>query len=143
MPALSAKTKHYYRERVRSVLVQHPMISGEGIRKHLEAQGLIIDRHYINKLVKEIHAERAKRADTWVLNFALASFQDAMAEIVERAWEIVNDPLADRFEKLAAMREIRATHNDVFEKLFDAGRDKQDWTTVLYCKKWFGSQCPL
>jgi hypothetical protein len=36
MTALSTKTKHYYRERVRSLLVQDPMISGEGMRRHLE-----------------------------------------------------------------------------------------------------------
>jgi len=60
------------------------MISGEGIRQHLEKQGLIIDRHYINKLVNEIHTERAKRADTW-LNVALADFQDAMADCAASA----------------------------------------------------------
>jgi hypothetical protein len=54
------------------------MISGEGIRRHLGEQGLVLDRHYINKLVNEIHAERSKRADTGILNVALASFQDAM-----------------------------------------------------------------
>ena len=51
MPALSTKTKHYYRQRIRSLLVQNPMISGEGIRQHLEAQGLILDQRHINKLV--------------------------------------------------------------------------------------------
>jgi hypothetical protein len=121
MPALSTKTKHYYRERVRSLLVQNPMISGEGIRRHLEAQGLILDRHYINKLVNEIHAERSKRADTWILNHALASLQDSMADIVRAAWEIVNDPMARNMDKTLAMKEIREAHNLIFEKLFDAG----------------------
>src|ERR1017187_11010995 len=121
MPALSTKTKHYYRERVRSLLVQNPMISGEGIRRHLEAQGLILDRHYINKLVNEIHAERSKRADTWILNHALASLQDSMADIVRAAWEIVNDPMARNMDKTFAMKEIREAHNLIFEKLFDAG----------------------
>jgi hypothetical protein len=65
MPALSPKTKHYYRERVRSLLVQNPQISGDGIRRRLEQDGLTVDRHYINKLVDEIHTERIKRADTW------------------------------------------------------------------------------
>ena len=60
MPNLSAETKHYYRERVRSFLVQNPMISGEGIRRRLEAQGLIIDRHYINNsLVKSMPSVRS------------------------------------------------------------------------------------
>jgi hypothetical protein len=121
MPALSTKTKHYYRERVRSLLVQNPMISGEGIRRHLEAQGLILDRHYVNKLVNEIHAERSKRADTWILNHALASLQDSMADIVRAAWEIVNDPMARNMDKTFAMKEIREAHNLIFEKLFDAG----------------------
>jgi hypothetical protein len=40
--------------------------------------GLIIDRHYIGKLVDEIHTERAKRADAWTLNLALASCLSAM-----------------------------------------------------------------
>src|SRR5580704_14799729 len=80
---LSTKTKHYHRERVRSLLVQNPHISGEGIRRHLETQGLILDRHYISSLVNAIHAERAKRASTWMLNHASASFQDAMSEIVK------------------------------------------------------------
>jgi len=77
MPKISTKTKHYYRERVRSILVQNPQISGEGIRRQLELQGLPLDRHYINSLVNQIHAERAKRADTWTLHVAPASFEDA------------------------------------------------------------------
>jgi hypothetical protein len=78
MPLLCKKTKHYYRERVRSMIVQTPRISGEGIRRRLEQDGLIIDRHYIGKLVDEIHTERAKRADAWTLNLALASCLSAM-----------------------------------------------------------------
>ena len=89
------------------------MISGEGIRRHLEQQGLILDRHYINKLVNEIHAERARRADTWILNAALTAFQDVMTEIVSQAWEIANNPLAERGERLAAMREIRDAHTHI------------------------------
>jgi hypothetical protein len=60
MPTLSAKTKHYHRERIRSLIVQNPHISAEGVRKAL-------DRHYIGKLLTAIHTERAKRADTWTL----------------------------------------------------------------------------
>jgi|GEM_PF-3361913 len=62
MPALSAKTKHCYRERIRSILVQNPQTSIEGIKQRLEQQGLKLDRHYVGKLVGEIHTERAHRA---------------------------------------------------------------------------------
>jgi len=64
MPALSTKTKHYYRERIRSILVQNPQTSIDGIQRWLEHDGLKLDRHYVGKLVGEIHTERAKRADS-------------------------------------------------------------------------------
>lgn len=121
MPALSTKTKHYYRERIRSILVQNPQTSIEGITKRLEQDGLKLDRHYVGKLVGEIHTERSKRADTWTLNMALASFQDAMGEIVRVGWTIANDEMAQGRDRAAALREIREAYNAVFEKLFDAG----------------------
>ena len=121
MPKISTKTKHYYRERVRSLLVQNPMISGDGIQRRLKQDGLDLERHYICSLVNAIHAERAKRADTWTLNMALASFQDAMAEIARVGWEIANDQLQDGRDRAAALREIREAYNAIFEKLFDAG----------------------
>jgi hypothetical protein len=121
MPPLSTKTKHYHRERIRSLIVQNPHISDEGIRKTLELQGLPLDRHYIGSLLKAIHTERAKRADTWTLNMALASFQDAMAEIARVGWEIANDKFAPGRDRAAALKEVREAYNAVFEKLFDAG----------------------
>ena len=81
----------------------------------------MLDRNYINGIVNDIHRERARRAETWTLNHALASLQDSMSEIVRVAWEIVNDPKARNMDKTLAMREIREAHNLVFEKLFDAG----------------------
>jgi hypothetical protein len=101
--------------------VQHPHISAEGIRKRLEQDGLPLDRHYIGSLLKAIHTERAKRADTWTLNMALSSFQDAMAEIARVGWEIANDKSEAGRDRAAALREVREAYNAVFEKLFDAG----------------------
>jgi hypothetical protein len=124
MPPLSTKTKHYHRERIRSLIVQNPHISAESIRKALELQGLTLDRHYIGSLLKAIHTERAKRADTWTLNMALASFQDAMAEIARVGWEIPNDKFAPGRGRAAALREVREAYNAVFEKLFDAERPR-------------------
>jgi hypothetical protein len=121
MPKISADTKRYYRERVRSIMAQEPMLSGEGIRRRLEQQGLVFDRNYINSLVNQIHRERAKRADTWTLNSALTALQDAMGEVVRVGWEIANDKFAEGRDRAAALREIREAYNLVFEKMFDAG----------------------
>ena len=72
-----------------------------------------------------IYAERSKRLDTVTLNGAIAAFPDVMEKVVLKAWEIVweivNDPMAERMEVLAVLREIRSANSDVFEKLFDAG----------------------
>lgn len=121
MPPLSTKTKHYHRERIRSLMVQQPHISAEGIRKALEHDGLPLDRHYISSLVKQIQTERIKRANTWTLNLALAAFQDAMGEIARVGWEIASDKFAPGRDRAAALREVREAYNAAFEKLFDAG----------------------
>jgi hypothetical protein len=121
MPELSTQTKHYHRQRIRSLIVQQPQISPEGIRRHLMDQGLTLDRKYIAKHLKAIMSERAKRADTWTLNMALSSFQDAMAEIARVGWTIANDEMAPGRDRAAALREVREAYNAAFEKLFDAG----------------------
>jgi hypothetical protein len=97
------------------------MLAGEGIRKRLEREGLVLDRNYINGIVNQIHRERAKRAETWTLNNALTALQDAMGEVVRVGWEIANDQMAEGRDRAAALREIREAYNLVFEKMFDAG----------------------
>jgi hypothetical protein len=69
-------------------MVQQPQISGNGIQRQIDAQGIRLDCNYINSLVKRMHAERAKRASAWMLNLGLASFEDAMSEIVRLGWQI-------------------------------------------------------
>jgi hypothetical protein len=97
------------------------MLSGEAIRRRLERDGLTLDRNYINALLNQIHRERSKRADTWILNHALASFQDAMNEITRVGWTIANDETTPGRDRAAALREVREAYNLMFEKLFDAG----------------------
>jgi hypothetical protein len=121
MPELSSKTKQYHRQRVRSLMVQNPMLTIEGMRLHLEKDGLPLTRHYIAKHVKAIQTERIRRANTWMLNMALADFQDCMSEIERVGWEIANDKFAEGRDRAAALREIREARNAIFEKLFDAG----------------------
>jgi hypothetical protein len=121
MPELSPKTKQYHKQRVRSVMVQQPMVTIVGIQKHLAADGLPLDRGYIASLVRAIQTERIKRADTWMLNSALAAFQDAMGEIARVGWDIANDQMASGRDRAAGLKEAREAYNDMFQMLFDAG----------------------
>jgi hypothetical protein len=61
---------------------------------------LELDRKYLGSLLNDIHVERVKRLNTITLHYALSAFQDTMTEIVQKAWEIVNDPMAERSDAL-------------------------------------------
>lgn len=121
MPKISTQQRQYYKSRIRSVIAQHPQISQVALASTLASEGLTLDRKYLGSLLNDIYVERSKRANTWMLNQALASFQDVMMEISGVAWEIANDPHARNQDRVMALREIREAHKDMFEKLFDAG----------------------
>lgn len=121
IPRISQENKQYYKSRIRSIPAQDHQITQRALQERLKAEGLDLDGQYLASLLNAIYAERTKRLDTVTLTTALAAFQDVMTEVVSKAWEIVNDPMAERNEVLSALREIRAAHNDVFDKLFDAG----------------------
>jgi len=125
------KSKSCFREAPKSafMLFQRVKIThGEVVanvesNRELPMSFIVFECAFLNKqwAVNQIHAERTKRADTWVLNHALASFQDAMAEIARVGWTIANDEMADGRDRAAALREIREAYNLMFEKFFDAG----------------------
>jgi hypothetical protein len=121
MPAISAENKQYYKSKIRSIMAFDQGISQRALRERLESEGIKLDRGYLARLLDDIRVERTKRLDTVTLNAALGGFADVMAEIVARAKEIADDPISERGEVLAALREIRAAHNDMFQRLFDAG----------------------
>ena len=121
MPRISHDQKQYYKSKIRGLLAQDHQMTQRAIQERLKAEGLDIDRTYLGSLVKAIYIERTKRADTMMLNQALAAFEDTMTEVVRVAWSIANDPFARKQDRVAALREVREAHKDVFEKLFDAG----------------------
>jgi hypothetical protein len=92
------------------------MLTIEGKRLHLEKDGLALMRNYITSHVRAIQTERIKRAETWMLNRALASLEDAMQEIVRVGWEI-----ATTHPSPAATAPRPCGKSAMFEKSSDAG----------------------
>jgi hypothetical protein len=121
MPRIAHEQKQFYKSKIRSLISIDHGISRREIQERLDKDSLHLDRDYIGKLFDEIMAERAKRTDRKLLNDVLSSFEDTMTEIVRVAWEIANTPYLNPQARVMALREIREAHNDVFEKLFDAG----------------------
>jgi hypothetical protein len=121
MPRITHDQKQFYKAKIRALISIDHGISRREIQERLDAQNLHLDRDYIGKLYDEIIVERTKRMDRRLLNQALSAFEDTMTEVVRLAWEIAKTPYLNPQARVTALREIREAHNDVFEKLFDAG----------------------
>jgi hypothetical protein len=121
MPRLTQEHKQFYKSKIRALIAVDHGISRLEIQKRLDQDGLHLDLHYVGKLFDEILAERAHRMDRRLLNQTLSAFEDTMTEIVRVAWEIANTKYINPQARVMALREVREAHNDVFQKLFDAG----------------------
>jgi hypothetical protein len=121
MPRITHEQKALYKSKIRSIIARNHQISAIELAEVLKTGGLDLERHYLGKLMKEVHSEQIRRADRQTLSLALASFEDTMTEIVKVAWEIANTKWINPQARVMALREIREAHNDVFQKLFDAG----------------------
>jgi hypothetical protein len=122
MPSIAKEKQDYHLSKIRSLIAEDHQIEYLELCQRLEDRyHLKLDRAYITKLAKKIYAERAKRADRYTLNQALAAFQDTMTQVVRVAWSIANDPFAKNQDRVAALKEVREANNVVFDKLFDAG----------------------
>ena len=121
MPRISHEHKEQYKANLRQLLTRAPDVTQLELVEGMKKLGFTLDRFYLSKLVAEIRRERVRRADRQTLNYALASFEDTMSQIVRVAWDIATEPYINPQARVMALREIREAHNDVFEKLFDAG----------------------
>jgi len=108
---------------IRRILVIQPESSIANIKDALAKQRnpLSLDKDYINKLVRVIREERSKRLDNYTINVVLAKFQDEIDELKKRLWLIITNSESSEKDKISAIRELRASSKDLFDKMFDAG----------------------
>jgi hypothetical protein len=121
MPRITHENKQFYKAQIRRLISIDHGISRRELQERLDKDGLHLDRNYLGKLYDEIIVERSTRMDRQLLNKALSSFEDTMTEIVRVTWEIANTKYINPQARVMALREVREAHNDVFQKLFDAG----------------------
>ena len=121
--AYSKEQEYEHKSRIRRILVMKPSASIREVKAILEDSRppVKIDKDYINKLIKEIRIERAKRLDDYTVTVVLAKFQDEVEELKARLWMIINDGNATYQSKISAIRELRNSSKDLFDKMFDAG----------------------
>ena len=112
-----------YISQIKRILVVKPDSSIREVKDALMRQRkpLSLDKDYINKLVNKIRKERAKRLDYYTVNKVLAEFQDEVEELKKRLWSIIMNPLSSERDKISAIKELRNSSKDLFDKMFDAG----------------------
>ena len=108
---------------IRRILVIKPDSTIFEVKEALMRQGkpLSLDKDYINKLVNKITKERAKRIDRYTIGVVLANFQDEVIELKKRLWIIIVNRESSEKDKISAIRELRNSSKDIFDKMFDAG----------------------
>ena len=108
---------------IRRILVMKPDITVLGTKELLSRQKkpLDLDKDYINKLINKIRKERAKRLDYYTVNKILAEFQDEVEELKKRLWIIINGSEVSHRDKVSAIKELRNSSKELFDKMFDAG----------------------
>ena len=119
----SKEQQQEFISQIRRILVIKPESTIRGIRDTLAGQKkpLSLDKDYINGLVNKIRKERAQRLDHYTINKVLAEFQDEVGELKKRLWIIITNPESSEKDKIAAIRELRTSSKDLFDKMFDAG----------------------
>lgn len=121
MSTYSKAQEQFFLQNIRKLLViQHDMPLRE-MQHQLEENGIRLHLDYINSIRNKIIRERARRAEQKALSSALAAFEDVLTETTKIAWQIALSNQSTRKERIAALKEIREAHKDLFDKLFDAG----------------------
>jgi hypothetical protein len=122
MPKYTKEREKLYIERIRSLLVRNPQVSILEIKAKLAEhpkEPLNLDKDYINRLVRKIEAIRAQKLNWYTINEYLANFEEEIGEIKKRCWGIIQDADASHSERLSAMRELRTSTIELFEKMME------------------------
>jgi len=109
---------------IRRVLVIQPnatILGVQAILANKKKQPLKLHKDYINRLINKIRKERAKRLDNYTVNVVLAKFQDEVEELKRRLWLIITNAMTPDKDKVAAIKELRQSSKDIFDKMFDSG----------------------
>lgn len=121
--AYSKEEREEFKEIVRRIKVMNPKMGVGKIREVLlkRKPPLSLSVKFLNSLVKEIAKENAERYRNTTIEIVLGKYQDEIEELKNRLWAIINNKLTTNSEKIAAIRELRNSSSDLFEKMFDAG----------------------
>lgn len=120
---LSEETKEIHRNRIRRILVMKPDATICETQSILNSgkNPLKLDKDYINRIIRKIRKRQGERLKNYTVNKVLASFEEEVGELKKQLWVTINQQDATNSEKTLAIRELRNSSKDLFDKMFDAG----------------------
>lgn len=89
MIAKDVKQKHI--ELIRQVLAIQPRATIEETQKTLEKNGVVVNYHYVARLIQKIKTERVVRYDIAKVTARISEMQDKFDEIQKQLWKILLD----------------------------------------------------
>lgn len=124
MARYSKEKEKQFLERIRSLIVKQSDLTILEVQAILEKDGrdpLHLDKNYINKLINKIRKGRAERMNHATVNYYLGKFEDEVDSVKKKLWAIIQNPETFNKDKISAIRELRNSSVDLFDKMFDAG----------------------
>lgn len=123
MASLKDETTQYHRERVREALVFNPRATIKELVDLLQYANppLVLERHYVGKLVNKIKGERLTRHSQENLNRRIAELQDRTESVITQMWKIVLNAKHPAKERAMAAKVILDADRNLLESQMDAG----------------------
>lgn len=123
MPKYSKNRQGEHIALIRRILIVRPDSTIFGVKDLLAKREppVNLDKDYIAKLLNKIRKEKAYRIEHYTVNKILVDFDDEVKELKRRLWSIVADPGTEDADKIRAIKEIRNSSANLFDKMFDAG----------------------
>ena len=120
MGTISDERRKFYLEYIRKIITKRPAATIKEIGECLIDNGLHLNKNTIDKYVKKIDGERTHRISHQLVK-VVSTAQDGMNIRVAKLNEIIDNPMCEPMEKIAAMREWREETTKFIETLMNSG----------------------
>ena len=138
MAAYSDEQEAYHISLIRKILIAKGRgfiqrgkdLSVLEVMRQLEDNGVMLSRIYVTKLKNKILRERTIRVERETRELLNKQLTELLAINLEEAYNIIYSKRSSNFEKIAAMREIRETYVQIYDKKTQLADFLEDIKTI-------------
>lgn len=121
MPKYTKEKQQEHKEIIRTLIVKNPALTIYEAQRQLlnDKEKLKLDKNYINKIMKEIQAERSP-AQLSRTEKAFSDFQNESIVAKKFLWDIVDNNNETNFLRMTALKEIRNWSTSMLDRVINA-----------------------